>query len=141
MFEKVKEQRGIEAMKKSVTVIIGDVSLPGLGISAEDKKMLCEKVNIVYHAAATVRWKYFFKSVLYLMETFKQNKKFSSSYYFSKIQFKAMHHLSVPTLSTFFHLWIKVNNVEIDKLYTILKNLISRKTIIIRNWLKNIHFK
>ena len=42
-------------MKKYLTVVNGDVSLPGLGLSAEDRKMLCEKVSIVYHAAATVR--------------------------------------------------------------------------------------
>ena len=45
----------MEALKKSVTVINGDVSLPGLGISSEDRKMLREKINIVYHGAATIR--------------------------------------------------------------------------------------
>ena len=55
LFEKVKTQRGMEALKKSVTVINGDVSLPGLGISSEDRKMLREKINIVYHGAATIR--------------------------------------------------------------------------------------
>ncbi|XP_033223503.1 putative fatty acyl-CoA reductase CG5065 [Belonocnema kinseyi] len=56
LFEKVKDQRGIDTVKKYVTVVNGDVSLPGLGLSAEDRKMLCEKVSIVYHAAATVRF-------------------------------------------------------------------------------------
>lgn len=51
----MKRQRGAEILRKSVTVVSGDVSLPGLGISLEDRKMLCEKINIVYHAAATVR--------------------------------------------------------------------------------------
>ncbi|XP_076482222.1 putative fatty acyl-CoA reductase CG5065 [Bombus vancouverensis nearcticus] len=34
----------------------GDVSLPDLGLSREDRNMLSEKVNIVFHAAATVRF-------------------------------------------------------------------------------------
>ncbi|XP_068986763.1 putative fatty acyl-CoA reductase CG5065 isoform X1 [Bombus flavifrons] len=32
----------------------GDVSLPDLGLSREDRNLLLEKVNIVFHAAATV---------------------------------------------------------------------------------------
>ncbi|XP_050598494.1 putative fatty acyl-CoA reductase CG5065 isoform X3 [Bombus affinis] len=34
----------------------GDVSLPDLGLSREDRNLLLEKVNIVLHAAATVRF-------------------------------------------------------------------------------------
>ncbi|XP_033362677.1 putative fatty acyl-CoA reductase CG5065 [Bombus vosnesenskii] len=34
----------------------GDVSLPDLGLSREDRNILSEKVNIVFHAAATVRF-------------------------------------------------------------------------------------
>ncbi|XP_043603767.1 putative fatty acyl-CoA reductase CG5065 [Bombus pyrosoma] len=34
----------------------GDVSLPHLGISREDRNLLLEKVNIVFHVAATVRF-------------------------------------------------------------------------------------
>ncbi|XP_054001527.1 putative fatty acyl-CoA reductase CG5065 [Hylaeus anthracinus] len=56
LFEKVKKQRGLATLQKAVTVINGDVSLPGLGLSPEDRKMLCEKITIVYHAAATVRF-------------------------------------------------------------------------------------
>lgn len=43
-------------MHKIVGIVNGDVSLPGLGISIEDRNMLCEKISIVYHAAATVRY-------------------------------------------------------------------------------------
>ena len=32
----------------------GDLSLPDLGLSREDRNLLLEKVNIVFHAAATV---------------------------------------------------------------------------------------
>ncbi|KAG7214156.1 hypothetical protein KM043_001507 [Ampulex compressa] len=56
LFETVKGQRGIEALRDAVTVVSGDVAQPALGLSPEDRKMLCEKVNIVYHAAATVRF-------------------------------------------------------------------------------------
>lgn len=56
LFEKVKEQRGLEELRKAVTVVSGDVSLPGLGISPEDRTMLAEKITIVYHGAATVRF-------------------------------------------------------------------------------------
>ncbi|XP_076754542.1 putative fatty acyl-CoA reductase CG5065 isoform X2 [Xylocopa sonorina] len=66
LFEKVRKQRGMEALKKAVTVIHGDVILPGLGISLEDKKMLCEKVNIVYHGAATVRFDALLKTAVLL---------------------------------------------------------------------------
>ncbi|XP_043604093.1 putative fatty acyl-CoA reductase CG5065 [Bombus pyrosoma] len=34
----------------------GDVSLPDLGLSREDRNLLLENVNIVFHAAATVRF-------------------------------------------------------------------------------------
>ncbi|XP_043603772.1 putative fatty acyl-CoA reductase CG5065 isoform X2 [Bombus pyrosoma] len=34
----------------------GDVSLPHLGISREDRNLVLEKVNIVFHVAATVRF-------------------------------------------------------------------------------------
>ncbi|XP_076643125.1 putative fatty acyl-CoA reductase CG5065 [Halictus rubicundus] len=56
LFEKVKQQRGLEELRKAVTVVNADVSMLGLGLSEEDKKMLCENVNIVYHCAATVRF-------------------------------------------------------------------------------------
>ncbi|KAG7214096.1 hypothetical protein KM043_001455 [Ampulex compressa] len=39
-----------------VQAVKGDVSLPDLGLSAEDREMLVQRVNIVYHGAATVRF-------------------------------------------------------------------------------------
>ncbi|XP_018401452.1 PREDICTED: putative fatty acyl-CoA reductase CG5065 [Cyphomyrmex costatus] len=56
LFEKVRSQRGLPALEKAVTAISGDVALPGLGLSPEDRKILIENVNIVYHGAATVRF-------------------------------------------------------------------------------------
>lgn len=66
IFDKVREQRGLETMCKVVTPIQGDVMFPGLGISAEDKKMLIDKVTIVYHAAATVRFDEMLKKAVLL---------------------------------------------------------------------------
>lgn len=34
----------------------GDVSLPNLGLSPEDRNTLVQRVNIVFHSAATVRF-------------------------------------------------------------------------------------
>ena len=49
---------GIKAKNPSlfsrVYAVKGDVSLPDLGVSQEDRNLLQEKVNIVFHAAATV---------------------------------------------------------------------------------------
>ncbi|TGZ57659.1 Fatty acyl-CoA reductase [Temnothorax longispinosus] len=56
LFEKVKTQRGLSALEKTVTAISGDVSMLGLGLSPEDRKMLIENVTIVIHGAATVRF-------------------------------------------------------------------------------------
>lgn len=34
----------------------GDCTLPGLGLTIEDREMLIAKVDMVFHAAATVRF-------------------------------------------------------------------------------------
>jgi len=56
LFEKVKAQKKLSTLHEKITIINGDVTLPGLDISAEDRKMLCENVEIIYHGAATVRY-------------------------------------------------------------------------------------
>lgn len=43
-------------MLKKIYPVKGDISLPEVGLSPEDKNMLIEKVNIVFHAAATVKF-------------------------------------------------------------------------------------
>ncbi|CAG0884897.1 unnamed protein product [Cyprideis torosa] len=43
-------------MDKKLHPIAGDMSSPGLGISPEDQQLLAERVNIVFHCAATVRF-------------------------------------------------------------------------------------
>ncbi|XP_034248653.1 putative fatty acyl-CoA reductase CG5065 [Thrips palmi] len=42
--------------RRVLVAVSGDVSLPGLGLSAEDRAMLQEKVAVVFHGAATVRF-------------------------------------------------------------------------------------
>lgn len=66
LFEKVKTQRGLPTLEKMVTAVNGDVASPGLGLSPEDKKMLVENINIVYHGAATVRFDELLKKAVLL---------------------------------------------------------------------------
>lgn len=42
--------------REKITLISGDVSQPGLGISNEDRELIKDNVNIVIHGAATVRF-------------------------------------------------------------------------------------
>ena len=37
-------------------MIEGDLLLPSLGISKEDRKLITDNVSIVFHSAATVRF-------------------------------------------------------------------------------------
>lgn len=37
-------------------MICGDCTLPDLGISVADRKLLAENVSIIYHCAATIRF-------------------------------------------------------------------------------------
>lgn len=42
--------------RTKVTAIEGDVSLPGLGFSAQDRQTIIDNVSIVIHGAATVKF-------------------------------------------------------------------------------------
>lgn len=42
---------------KKVRPVEGDISLPKLGLSQEDRNMLIENVNILFHVAATLNFK------------------------------------------------------------------------------------
>lgn len=42
--------------KSKLVGIIGDLNEHNLGISDEDRQMLCKNVSIVFHSAATVRF-------------------------------------------------------------------------------------
>lgn len=41
---------------QKVVAIQGDITLPGLGISEEDEERLIEKVSVIFHSAATVKF-------------------------------------------------------------------------------------
>lgn len=54
IFSKLKEQT--DKYREKVVAISGDVSLPGLGLTLHDKDLLQNKIDIVFHVAATVRF-------------------------------------------------------------------------------------
>ncbi|KAE8741530.1 hypothetical protein FOCC_FOCC012914 [Frankliniella occidentalis] len=54
MFERLREER--PKFRHHLHAVSGDVGEPGLGLSAEDRVTLADKVNIVFHCAATVRF-------------------------------------------------------------------------------------
>lgn len=56
VFEKLKKQDKEEKFRHKIVPIEGDCSLPGLGMSDFDRQKLIENCNIVFHAAATVRF-------------------------------------------------------------------------------------
>jgi fatty acyl-CoA reductase len=43
-------------MESQVTLVQGDITQPGLGISAQIKEELCREISIVFHVAATIRF-------------------------------------------------------------------------------------
>nr|QLI61996.1 fatty acyl-CoA reductase 6 [Streltzoviella insularis] len=54
IFTRLKKEKP-EALKKIIP-ISGDITLPNLGIKPEDEKTLTDKVSVVIHSAATVRF-------------------------------------------------------------------------------------
>nr|AGD98718.1 fatty-acyl-CoA reductase [Bicyclus anynana] len=54
LFSRIKEEKP-QAFEKIIP-IVGDISEPQLGIKAEDEELLAEKVSIVYHVAATIKF-------------------------------------------------------------------------------------
>lgn len=56
LFDGLKESRGLDIIVNQCQVISGDCSLPDLGVSDEDRQLLKERVSMVYHCAATVRF-------------------------------------------------------------------------------------
>ena len=41
-------------MRRKLVVVNGDLGLPGLGLSAEDRRTLCREVHYVVHSAASI---------------------------------------------------------------------------------------
>ena len=54
LFEHVKKFH--PDFKSKLVMIEGDLLLPNLGISNEDRKIIIDHVSIVFHSAATVRF-------------------------------------------------------------------------------------
>nr|CAI5862013.1 unnamed protein product [Callosobruchus analis] len=55
LFDKVKKERGTEVVQK-LEAIDGDVMLPELGISKEDRQKIAKEAEIIFHCAATIRF-------------------------------------------------------------------------------------
>jgi len=43
-------------LSRKVVAIAGDVSVTNLGLSAADRQLLADRVSVVFHAAATIRF-------------------------------------------------------------------------------------
>ncbi|XP_004925992.1 putative fatty acyl-CoA reductase CG5065 [Bombyx mori] len=57
LFEQVRNMRGgVQGLLKKVCLVSGDASAPDLAISPEDRQSLVENVDIIIHAAATIRF-------------------------------------------------------------------------------------
>ncbi|CAH2056235.1 unnamed protein product, partial [Iphiclides podalirius] len=54
LFETLRKERPQELNK--IVPIVGDITEPELGISPADQAMLCQKVSVVFHSAATVKF-------------------------------------------------------------------------------------
>ncbi|KOB72637.1 Fatty acyl reductase [Operophtera brumata] len=54
VFNRLREERPEDLQK--IVPIAGDIVAPNLGINAEDEELLMEKVSVVIHSAATVRF-------------------------------------------------------------------------------------
>jgi len=54
LFMRLKHER--PKFYHKISAVAGDASLPGLGLSPKDRQTLADEVNIVFHAAATIRF-------------------------------------------------------------------------------------
>ncbi|KAL1377296.1 hypothetical protein pipiens_016355 [Culex pipiens pipiens] len=66
IFGKLIELRGLDSLLAQCVVIGGDVTELGLGISAEDRKLVTDNVSIIYHCAATIRFDELLKKAVML---------------------------------------------------------------------------
>jgi fatty acyl-CoA reductase len=56
LFVKLKAQMDSATLSRKVVGISGDVTMPDLGLSASNRQLLTDRVSIVFHVAATVRF-------------------------------------------------------------------------------------
>lgn len=61
IFERLKEEKGIDSFKKLIPVA-GDVSQENLGLSMVDRLTLVEHVHVVFHSAASLDFEASLKS-------------------------------------------------------------------------------
>lgn len=54
MFEKLRET--VPKLRHKIVTIAGDCSSAGLGLSLLDRQTLVSNINIVFHAAATIKF-------------------------------------------------------------------------------------
>jgi fatty acyl-CoA reductase len=55
LFDQVKKMKGESVMKK-IHLVAGDVAAPKLGLSDDDRAMLAEETEFIFHGAATIRF-------------------------------------------------------------------------------------
>lgn len=56
LFDLLKKQMDTKAMISKIRVIEGDVAKANLDLSTEDRELIMENVNFIYHCAATIRF-------------------------------------------------------------------------------------
>nr|CAH7738802.1 unnamed protein product [Callosobruchus chinensis] len=62
LFDRLKRQ--YPKFKQKIIGIAGDCALPNLGLASEDRKVLQDNVNIIFHNAATTRFDEKFKAAM-----------------------------------------------------------------------------
>lgn len=45
-----------ELLRKKLVAVVGDITVPQFGMSNEDRQLLIDNVNIVFHSAASVKF-------------------------------------------------------------------------------------
>jgi fatty acyl-CoA reductase len=56
LFGKLKTQMDGATLSRKLVAIAGDISLTNLGLSAADRQLLAQRVSIVFHSAAMIRF-------------------------------------------------------------------------------------
>jgi thioester reductase-like protein len=56
LFGKLKTQTDAATLSRKVVAIAGDVTMTNLGLSAANHQLLADRVSIVFHFAATIRF-------------------------------------------------------------------------------------
>lgn len=54
IFDKIRKESPQDLNK--IKIIEGDIEEPNLGMNENDMKLLIDKINVVFHSAATIRY-------------------------------------------------------------------------------------